>query len=177
MTSMLLALFDAEVTRTAAVLRALPAASLGWAPHPRSYSLGRLAMHVATLPGWMRAYTTRDDYDMGAGGGGPASPESLAEVTDAFSDAATRGRTALAACTDEHMRQPWTLRRHGVVVATMSRGEAIATFALQHLAHHRGQLTVYLRLLECAVPALYGDSADAHLLPTGPAAKPPAPEA
>jgi uncharacterized damage-inducible protein DinB len=176
MTSTLLALFDAEMMRTAAVLRALPASSLEWTPHPRSYPLGRLAMHVATLPGWMRAYTTRDDYDMGAGGSGPASPGSLVEVTDAFSDAATRGRAALAACTDDHLRQPWTLRRHGAVVATMSRGEAIMTFALQHLAHHRGQLTVYLRLLECAVPALYGDSADAHLLPTGHPAAPPAPE-
>ena len=168
MTSTLLALFDAEMTRTAAVLRALPDEGLDWAPHPRSYPLGRLAMHVATLPGWMRAYTTRDEYDMGQGGPGPPTPTSVAEVIDAFADAATRGRTALAACTDEQLRQPWTLRRDGALIARMTRGEAIATFALQHLAHHRGQLTVYLRMLERPVPPLYGDSADARLVSSEP---------
>jgi uncharacterized damage-inducible protein DinB len=170
MTSTLLALFDAEMTRTAAVLRALPDDGLDWAPHPRSYPLGRLAMHVASLPGWMRAYTTRDDYDMGEGGPGPATPASVAEVLDAFAEAAMRGRAVLAACTDEQLRQPWTLRRDGAVVVGMTRGEAIATFALQHLAHHRGQLTVYLRMLDRPVPPLYGDSADARLLSTEPPA-------
>lgn len=165
MTSTLLALFDAEMNRTAAVLRVLPQASLGWTPHPKSYPLGRLAMHVATVPGWMRAYTTGDGYDMGPGGPGPATPASVTDVLDAFADASTRGRAALAACADQDLRLPWTLRRDGAVVTTMTRAEAITTFALQHLAHHRGQLTVYLRLLDLPVPPLYGDSADARLLP------------
>jgi uncharacterized damage-inducible protein DinB len=165
MTATLLALFDGEMTRTAAVLRQAPADRLAWTPHPKSYTLGRLAMHVATLPGWLRAYTTRDDYDMGPGGPGPAQPQTIAEVLGAFDSASARGRAALAACTDERLRQRWTLRRDGATIVTMSRAEAIATFMLQHLAHHRGQLTVYLRLLDADVPPLYGDSADALLLP------------
>lgn len=167
MTSTLLALFDAEMTRTAAVLRVLPESALGWTPHPTSYPLGRLAMHLAAVPGWMRAYTTGDGYDMGPGGPGPPVPTHVADVIDAFADASARGRAALAMCTDDDLRRPWTLRRDGAVITTMTRAEAIATFALLHLAHHRGQLTVYLRQLGFPVPPIYGDSADARLLPAG----------
>lgn len=173
MTATLLALFDAEAARTVAVLQAIPDEALPWAPHARSFTLGRLAMHVATLPGWMAAYTTRDGYDMGQGGPGPAMPASVAEVLAACASATVRGREALAACDGETLARPWTLRRDGEVVATMTRAEAIATFALQHLAHHRGQLTVYLRLRDVAVPPLYGDSADAALRPTAQTPPPP----
>lgn len=165
MRSTLLALFDAEVARTAAVLRAVPDGSLDWTPDPRSFTLGRLAMHVATLPGWMRAFTTRDGYDMGPGGPGPLQPDTLDAVLAAFADASARGRQELATCADAALESPWVLRRHGAVVSTLTRAEAIATFGLHHLVHHRGQLTVYLRLLGCGVPPIYGDSADAPLLP------------
>lgn len=165
MRSTLLSLFDAEVARTSAVLRAVPDTALDWTPDPRSFTLGRLAMHVATLPGWMSAFTTRDGYDMGPGGPGPPQPDTLDAVLTAFADASARGRLVLANCTDADLESPWVLRRHGAVVSTLTRAEAIATFGLHHLAHHRGQLTVYLRMLGCRVPPLYGDSADAPLLP------------
>jgi uncharacterized damage-inducible protein DinB len=158
-------LFEAELDRTRPFLDAVPPDELAWAPAPRSYTLGRLAMHVATLPGWMPAYTTRDGHDMGAGGPGPATPSDVSAITDAFVAASARGRAALDACDDATLAQPWTLWRNGVVLARMTRAEAIATFALQHLAHHRGQLGVYLRLCGRPVPALYGDSADAQLGP------------
>ena len=165
MKSTLLSLFDAEIARTGAVLRAVPDASLEWTPHPRSFTLGRLAMHVATLPGWMSAFTTRDGYDMGPGGPGPPRPDTLDAVLTAFADAAARGRHVLASCTDADLEAPWVLWRDGAVVSTVTRAEAIATFGLHHLVHHRGQLTVYLRLLGCRVPPIYGESADAPLLP------------
>lgn len=165
MTSALLALFEAEVTRTAAVLRALPSTSLAWAPDLRSFTLGRLAMHVASLPGWMLAFTSREGYDMGAGGPGPPQPASLDAIFETLDAAAARGREAITSLADDQWSAPWTLTRNGAVVVTLTRAEAAATFGLHHLVHHRGQLTVYLRLLDRPVPPLYGDSADAPLLP------------
>lgn len=170
--ALLLALFDAEMARTAAVLAHVPDEALDWTPHPRSFTLGRLAMHVAMLPGWMAAFTGRDGYDMGVGGPGPPVPGRLAEIEDAFAQASTRGRAELAACDDARLAQPWTLSRDGATVEVLTRGSAIATFGLHHLVHHRGQLTIYLRLRDIAVPALYGDSADARFGP--PATDPPA---
>lgn len=163
MIAALLSVFDQEMTRTAAVLDAVPSGELSWAPHPRSFTLGRLAMHVAALPGWMAAFTSRDGYDMGAGGPGPPSPSSIDDIREAFEEAAARGRAALCACDADALDAPWALRRDGAVVVHLTRATAIQTFAFQHLAHHRGQLTVYLRLLGRAVPPLYGDSADARL--------------
>ncbi len=165
MRSTLLALFDAEVARTAPVLAAVPDASLAWTPDPRSFTVGRLAMHVATLPGWMSAFTTREGYDMAPGGPGPAQPDTLDVVLTAFAAATARGRHVLARCPDADLQAPWVLRRDGDVVSTLTRAEAIAIFGLHHLVHHRGQLTVYLRMLGRPVPPLYGDSADGQLLP------------
>lgn len=168
MRSTLRTLFDAEMTRTSAVLHALPPDDLGWAPDARSFTIGRLAMHVATLPGWMSAFTTSDGYDMGRGGPGPVQPKSRDEVLEAFAGAVDKGRAALDACPAETLDAPWVLRRDGLVVSTLTRATAIATFGLHHLVHHRGQLTVYLRLRGQSVPPLYGDSADARLLPRAP---------
>lgn len=163
--TLLLRLFDAETARTRAVLEAVPGDALDWSPHPRAFTLGRLAMHVATLPGWMAAYTERDGYDMGRGGPGPAVPPDVAAILATHEAATTRGRAALASCPDEVLAQPWTLWRDGSVVQQFTRAEAVVTFALHHLVHHRGQLTVYLRLKHVPLPALYGDSADHPLLP------------
>jgi uncharacterized damage-inducible protein DinB len=173
MRSTLLSLFDAEVARTAAVLQVLPDESLHWTPDPRSFTLGRLAMHVATLPGWMNAFTTREGYDMGPGGPGPRQPDTLDAVLIAFADASARGRHVLEHCTAADLHAPWTLSRNGAAVSTLTRAEAIATFGLHHLVHHRGQLTVYLRLLGRPVPPIYGDSADAPLLPATAMDRPP----
>ena len=168
-TALLVSLFDAEVTRTATVLRAVPPASLTWAPDPRSFTLGRLAMHVASLPGWMPAFTSRDAYDMGVGGPGPPQPTSLEAILETLDIAGTRGRAALVSLDEAAWTTVWTLTRHGDLVASLTRAEAVMTLLLHHLVHHRGQLTVYLRLLGQPVPALYGDSADAALLPEAPA--------
>jgi len=159
--------FDAEMRLTRETLEALPADGLDWRPHPQSFTLGRLAMHVASLPSWMPAFADADSYDMGAGGPGPAVPASRAEVLARFEASLRKAQDVLRTLDDEALATSWTLLRHGEVVATMTRAEAITRYVIRHGVHHRGQLTVYLRLVGAEVPALYGDSGDRRLLPQG----------
>lgn len=158
---------DAELALTRPVLAALEGTPLDWKPHEASYSLGRLAMHVATIPSWLPAFTRGSSYDMGAGGPGPAIPSTTDEVMLAHDDAVRRASATLEALDETALAEPWTLLRDGLAVATMPRAEAISRYLVRHLVHHRGQLTVYLRLLNVPVPAIYGDSADRRLLPPG----------
>ena len=163
--SLLIEQFDAELPSTREVLLAVPSTGFDWKPHPSSFSIGRLAMHVAAIPGWMKAFTEHDAYDMGAGGPGPAIPAAHAEILDTFEHAVARGRASLAAVDDVALGEPWALLRDGEAIARMTRAEAVARYVVRHLVHHRGQLTVYLRLRDAPVPAIYGDSADRRLLP------------
>jgi uncharacterized damage-inducible protein DinB len=163
--SFLLEQFDAELLSTREVLLAVPASGLTWKPHPQSFSIGRLAMHVASIPGWVAAFAGHASYDMGIGGSGPAIPATHAEILDKFALSIARGRSALAGIDDADLGEPWTLLRDGDAIARMTRGEAISRYVVRHLVHHRAQLTVYLRLCGEPVPAIYGDSADRRLLP------------
>jgi uncharacterized damage-inducible protein DinB len=158
---------DAELPATREVLEAVTDERLAWKPHAESYSLGRLAMHVATIPAWLPALTRADTYDMGAGGPGPAVPSSGLEILKAHDDAVARAHATLEVIDEHALLATWTLVRDGLPVASMTRAEAISRYVVRHLVHHRGQLTVYLRLCEIAVPAIYGDSADRRLLPPG----------
>lgn len=159
--------FDAELAATRDVLEAVRHAPLAWKPHPASLSLGRLAMHVATIPSWLPAFVRGSAYDMGAGGPGPASPASADEILQALEAAGARADATLDSLDETALNEPWTLLRDGAPVAVMTRAEAISRYVVRHLVHHRGQLTVYLRLCEIAVPAIYGDSADRRLRPSG----------
>lgn len=156
---------DAELACSREVLVAAQQAPLGWKPHEVSFPLGRLAMHVATIPSWMPAFTRGDGYDMGAGGPGPRMPATAAEILEAYDDAVVRARAVLDTLDDRALAEPWTLLRDGAPIATMPRAEAVSRYVVRHLVHHRGQLTVYLRLCGIPVPALYGDSADRRMLP------------
>jgi len=157
--------FDAELPTTRQVLAAIADTALDWKPHEASFSLGRLAMHVATIPAWMPAFTRGASYDMGAGGSGPTMPASSAEILVAHDDAVRRAQATLHSLDETALAEPWTLLRDGLAVATMPRAEAVSRYVVRHLVHHRGQLTVYLRLCNVPVPAIYGDSADRRLLP------------
>lgn len=159
--------FDVEMRLTRDALEALPDTALDWRPHPRSFSIGRLAMHVASLPSWLPAFVDSESYDMGAGGPGPASPAGKAHILEKFEVSQAGAHDLLSGLDDAALAAPWTLLRDGQVVVTMTRGEAIARYVIRHGVHHRGQLTVYLRLVGAEVPALYGDSADRRLLPPG----------
>lgn len=156
---------DAELPSTRDVLQAACAAPLNWKPHPSSFSIGRLAMHVATIPGWTSSFARADAYDMGAGGPGPAIPSTGDDILHAHADAVARAHATLDGIEDAALLTTWTLLRDGHAIASMTRGEAICRYVVRHLVHHRGQLTVYLRLCGLDVPAIYGDSADRRLLP------------
>jgi uncharacterized damage-inducible protein DinB len=158
LTDMFLAQLDAEAPRTRRALEAVPEQP-DWKPHDKSMSLGRLAMLVARMPSWFPMVIERDDLDL-AGSNVDRNPlRTSAELVEAHEQAVADARRALKATTDELLMKPWRLRLSGRVVSEDPKHIVVRdTFA--HLAHHRGQLTVYLRLNDAPVPAIYGPSAD-----------------
>lgn len=151
--------FDHEMQGTRRGLERIPWDRSSFQPHPRSYSLGDLADHLATIPSWiaMTFETPELDYQTVP----PRSlPASTAELVERFDAGVARSREALLQATDEAALAPWTFRNGGHVIFTLPRIVVLRSFVFSHLIHHRGQLTVYLRLLDVPVPALYGPSAD-----------------
>ncbi len=151
---------EAEACRK--VLERVPEGQNGWKPHERSMELGYLAALVATMPGWPAMMIRRDDVDLGGPGENlrTAAVETRGELMKLLDEGLAKSREALSTTTDEHLRTPWRIRFGEQVLAEGLRYRMIADAALSHLAHHRGQLTVYLRLNGAKVPALYGPSAD-----------------
>ncbi len=147
-----------ELAATRRVLEGLPADRFDWRPHPHSWTLGELATHIARLPLWIAMTAERDTLDL-ATLPPPGTPHATPEaVLDAFDASSAAAQAAVAAGID--LTAPWTLRRGERVVATMPRGTSLRANGISHLVHHRGQLTVYLRLLDLPVPGLYGPSGD-----------------
>ena len=151
--------FDREMTTTRKVLERVPEDRFEWKPHAKSFSLGALAAHVAMLPAWGEETLRRSDFDL-AGGRTQAAPASNAELLAAFDTRVAAARSALAGRTDAELLEMWTLKRNGRTVFSMPKTVVLRSFVLSHLIHHRGQLSVYLRLLDVAVPSIYGPSAD-----------------
>jgi uncharacterized damage-inducible protein DinB len=151
---------EAEGSRRA--LERAPEGRPDWKPHEKSMPLGYLATLVASMPGWIAMAIEQDELDLAPPGGGtqrPAPWSTSAELLAQHEEAVERARRALASTTDQHLMTPWRLLVGGNVVMESPRHVVIEdTFC--HLAHHRGQLTVYLRLNDAAVPAIYGPSAD-----------------
>jgi uncharacterized damage-inducible protein DinB len=156
----LVAEFERESSATRRVLLRVPEAHMMWQPHPRSMTLGRLATHIAELPGWLTHILAEDPFDLAAIPATPACDTTTAAILARFDDCAARARTALRAATDTALLARWTLRKDGQEIVSLPRGVAARTEGLYHLTHHRGQLTVYLRLLNVPVPPLYGPTAD-----------------
>jgi len=156
----LLAEFDVEMANTRRTLERIPLDKLEWKPDPKSMTLGRLAAHVAEMPGWAALTLTTDELDFAAGGYTPAmatSQEQLLEIADKNAAAA---RAAIAATSDADFMKPWTLRQGDQIFFTMPKIAVIRGMVMNHTVHHRGQLTVYYRMNGVPVPALYGPSAD-----------------
>jgi uncharacterized damage-inducible protein DinB len=158
--SALVADFDAEAALTMPLLRRVPEGALAWSPHARSFSLGALASHLAELPHWGAQILASTEYDLDAATGRHRARATMADVHDRFDRHLTELRQALRAITVTDAHAPWTLRRGARVLSTMTRIDAVRRFALHHLVHHRGQLTVYLRLLDVPLAPLYGPTAD-----------------
>jgi uncharacterized damage-inducible protein DinB len=153
--------FDHEAGTTRKLLDRLPdnPEKLAWRPHPRSMSLGGLATHIANLPMWSSAILNEPFFDLGAAP--PTLPEktSRTEILAAFDDSVKRARGWMDKSDAEYAAR-WTLKRDGHEMFSLPRAAALRSFVLNHLIHHRGQLSVYLRLNDIPVPAIYGPSAD-----------------
>jgi uncharacterized damage-inducible protein DinB len=162
MTDLFRTQLDAEAGRTRRALERMPEGRDDWKPHEKSMPLGRLAMLVARMPSWLAMIVNRDNLDLNPAGGSNISQKPLrtgAELCEALDQGVAEARKALAGTTDEHLMKPWKLLVSGKIVSEDPRHVVLRdTFA--HLAHHRGQLTVYLRLNNIPVPAIYGPSAD-----------------
>lgn len=161
-TDALLPEYDREMAHTRRLLERLPEDRFAWRPHESSRTLGELAAHIAGLPRWATAVfdTTVFDFDLDAGALQTPPAESRGRLLDLFDGQAAAARAALASRTDAEYLARWTLRKEGENVFTLPRAAVIRTMVLNHLVHHRGQLTVYLRLLGVPLPPLYGPTAD-----------------
>ena len=153
---------DREIERSRKALEHVPDGKYQWKPHERSMIFGYLADMVATIPTWITMEINRDELDI-APAEGPgtkkAQKETRADLIKALDEAAAEARDALAKTTDEHLETNWKLLARGNVVWQGSRKEMIQD-TINHWVHHRGQMTVYLRLMGEKVPAIYGPSAD-----------------
>ena len=155
----LLAEYDHEMGTTRRLLERVPEDRLSWKPHERSMSMAGLATHLGNIPHWADTILTQPFFDLADAPPNLEPKGSRAEILDAF-DAATRKTRALMDRTDAEYASPWALRRGGQEMFSMPRIAAFRSFVLNHVIHHRGQLSVYLRLNDVPVPAIYGPSAD-----------------
>jgi hypothetical protein len=158
LTELFTAQLEAEAPRTRRALEVVPDRP-DWKPHDKSMPLGRLAMLIARMPSWLPMVIERDDLDLGGANVDQKPLRTPAELVDAHDKAVAEARRALAATTDELLMKPWQLKMGGRVVSEDPKHVVIRD-TMAHLAHHRGQLTVYLRLNGVPVPAIYGPSAD-----------------
>lgn len=155
------AFFDLEdeLTSTRKLLERLPDGRFDWRPHERSWTLGELATHVASLPWWMRVTLDEDGFDVGAGGS-PETRTDTGSVLEYFDTEARKLRQSFEAATDETMNEPWQLRHGEAVIMEHPKSVVLRRWGVSHLIHHRAQLTVYLRQLDVPLPPLYGPTAD-----------------
>jgi uncharacterized damage-inducible protein DinB len=152
--------FDHEMATTRTVLERVPEEKFDWKPHAKSFSLGALAAHVATLPVWATETLTRGEIDLDPNQRPPSALPSRTELLATFDRNVGDARAALAGRTDAELDAMWSLKRGGRTLFTMPKTAVLRSFVLNHLVHHRGQLTVYLRLVDAPVPSIYGPSAD-----------------
>ena len=152
--------FDQEMAVTRRLLERVPSDRADWKPHPKSFSLGHLAQLVSWMPGWI-ANTLRDTkLDLQRASG--YSLEKTETLLAGFDQNVRDARAALEAAKDADFEVPWSLTRGDQVLFTAPRA-AVVRSHISHLSHHRGQLTVYLRLLDVPIPSIYGPTADERM--------------
>jgi uncharacterized damage-inducible protein DinB len=163
MNELFLAELEREAVGTRKALERVPEGQSEWRPHERSMPMGYLASLVATMPEWIDMMVNRDELDFAPVGENPNRPKQLqtrAELLARFDESMAKAKAALQNATDEHLLTNWRLKAGGHLISEEPRYINIRHGVMNHWAHHRGQLTVYLRLNEAAVPAIYGPSAD-----------------
>ena len=163
-TDMFVAELDVEAATTRRALERVPEGRNDWRPHPRSMQLGYLAWLVATMPNWVHMTLAQDSLDLAPVGGGKSSQASTAgstaELLSKFDESLANAKSSLASCDDEFLQTTWKLLVAGRVVQESTRQYVLRHSTLNHWVHHRGQLTVYLRLNDAPVPSIYGPTAD-----------------
>jgi len=154
---------DQELATTRKCLARIPADKFTYKPHPKSFDMGSLAIHIATMLGWGVTTIQSDSFDYAPEGGEPYVPPTVKtteELLALFEKGATEFRAALAGADNDTMMKPWSLLGTGKVMFTMPKVAVIRGMIFNHIVHHRGQLSVYLRMCDIPVPAMYGPSAD-----------------
>ena len=152
--------YDHEMRTTKRLLERVPEPQLAWKPHEKSMTLGGLARHLANIPTWGVAILSDPEFDLAT------APPNLQPVTDraellqTFERNVTTVRALLVGKTDPELLVPWKLKREARELMTLPKLAAFRSFLMNHMIHHRGQLSVYLRLRDVPVPAIYGPSAD-----------------
>lgn len=147
--------FDQEMANTRKTLERVPDDRLAWKPHPKSFAMGALATHIATMTGWTVDTIAKDSFDVAPPGAPPYKLEPVAsqeELLETFDKNVTSARAAIAGASDERLLAPWSLLAGGQTLFTMPRIACIRSFVMNHTIHHRAQLGVYLRLNDIPVP-------------------------
>lgn len=155
--------FDHEMATTRKTLERVPEANTDWKPHDKSMSMGRLAGHLAELPSLVPLALERDSMDFRPPGAPPRQPNVMstrAKLLEDFDKNVAAARGAIAKSSDDDLKKIFTLQAGGKTIFSLPRTAALRSFVMNHVIHHRGQLSVYLRLNNVPVPSIYGPSAD-----------------
>jgi len=152
--------FREEAITTKRVLDRVPGDKLAWKPHAKSMSLGQLAWHIATVPVRVARLSQMDQFDVSQRNFDVPSPKSVEEIHCAFEQSVRDAGEYLQTMTDQQAQQRWRLMRNDTELLNLTRLGVVRSIMLNHWYHHRGQLSVYLRMLDVPVPAIYGRSAE-----------------
>ena len=155
----LLAEYDHEMATTRKLLERVPEDKLPWSPHSKSMTLGGLATHLGNIPNWGTAILNQAFFDLSSAPPNLDAKTSRAEILAFFDDSVKQTRRGMDKTDPEYLAQ-WVVKRNGHEIFSLPRVAAFRTFVLYHIVHHRGQLSVYLRLNEVPLPAIYGPTAD-----------------
>jgi len=148
-----------EAAKNKSMLERIPEPKLSWKPHEKSMTIGRLGMHIAELPRWVDRCLNSKEYDMGSAPYNPNIPKSHAEIMAEFDRQLNNAVRVLESASDSQLEENWKFRRGDKVIYDLPRAEVVRR-QLNHIIHHRGQLSVFLRLLDVPVPGTYGPTAD-----------------
>jgi uncharacterized damage-inducible protein DinB len=158
--------FDQEMATTRRVLDRCPEDKFGWKPHQKSFSMGSLATHIVNMVGWGAGTIKTDSFDISPPGAPPYKEEpaqTRIELLEKFDTNVATMRAELAGAEDQQLMTPWSLLAGGQTLFTMPRVAVLRSMIFNHIVHHRGQLSVYLRLNDVPVPSIYGPSADEQM--------------
>ena len=158
--------FDRETGLTRQLLERVPNEKASWKPHPKSFSLGDLSLHIANLLTWAVSTMKQTEFDINPPGGPGFAPlkfESVGTTLKTLDENVHTTRAVIAGATDGEMMVMWTFKNGGKTVFSMPRIAVLRSFVMNHMIHHRGQLTVYLRELDVPLPQMYGPTADSPM--------------